>query len=160
MTLILGHVVMHFSQHNLLTRLSFIHCMVLVPLSKICSLNMHVWTLCSVPLICAPVFMFSSVQFNHSVVSNSLRPHEPQHARPPCPSPTPGVYPNPCPLSRWCHPTISSLLSPSPPALNLSQHQLLQVLLLLSRFSHVWLFATPWTAAYQALLSVGFSRQE
>ena len=43
-----------------------------------------------------------------SVVSNSLRPHEPQHARPPCPSPTPGVYPNSCPLSRWCHPTISS----------------------------------------------------
>ena len=42
----------------------------------------------------------SSVQFSHSVVSDSLRPHEPQHARPPCPSPTPGVYPNPCPLSR------------------------------------------------------------
>ena len=41
-------------------------------------------------------------------MSDSLRPHEPQHARPPCPSPTPGVYPNPCPLSRWCHPTISS----------------------------------------------------
>ena len=42
---------------------------------------------------------FSSVQFSHSVVSNSLRPHEPQHVRPPCPSPTPGVHPNPCPLS-------------------------------------------------------------
>ena len=42
----------------------------------------------------------SSVQFSHSVVSDSLRPHEPQHARPPCPSPTPGVHPNPCPLSR------------------------------------------------------------
>ena len=49
-----------------------------------------------------------SVQFSRSVVSDSLRPHEPQHTRPPCPSPTPGVYPNPCPLSRWCHPTISS----------------------------------------------------
>ena len=49
---------------------------------------------------------FSSVQFSCSVVSNSLRPHEPQHARPSCPSPTPGVHPNPCPLSRWCHPTI------------------------------------------------------
>ena len=48
------------------------------------------------------------VQFSHSVVSDSLRPHEPQHARPPCPSPTPGVHPNPCPLSWWCHPTISS----------------------------------------------------
>ena len=49
-----------------------------------------------------------SVQFSHSVVSYSLRPHEPLHARPPCPSPTPGVHPNPCPSSRWCHPTISS----------------------------------------------------
>ena len=49
----------------------------------------------------------SSVQFSHSVVSDSLWPHEPQH-RPPCPSPTPGAYPNSCPLSRWCHPTISS----------------------------------------------------
>ena len=53
-----------------------------------------------------------SVQFSRSVVSNSLRPHGLQHARPPCPSPTPGVYPNPCPLSRWCHPTISSSIVP------------------------------------------------
>jgi len=45
-------------------------------------------------------------------VSNSLWPHEPQHARPPCPSPTAGVYPNPCPLSPWCHPTISSSVVP------------------------------------------------
>ena len=56
--------------------------------------------------------VFSSVQFNCSVVSDSLRPHEPQHARPPCPSPTPGVYPNPCPLSQCCHPTISSSVVP------------------------------------------------
>ena len=55
-------------------------------------------------------YLFS--QFSCSVVSDSLRPHEPQHARPPCPSPTPGVYPNPCPLSRWCHPTISSSVIP------------------------------------------------
>ena len=54
----------------------------------------------------------SSFQFSHSVVSNSLRPHEPQHARPPCPSPTPRVRPNPCPLSQWCHPTISSSVDP------------------------------------------------
>ena len=47
-------------------------------------------------------------QFSCSVVSDSLRPHEPQHARPPCPSPTPGVHPNPCPSSQWCHPAISS----------------------------------------------------
>ena len=52
------------------------------------------------------------VQLSRSVVSNSLQPHEPQHARPPCPSPTPGVYPNSCPLSRWCHPTISSSVVP------------------------------------------------
>ena len=51
---------------------------------------------------------FSSVQFSHSVVSNSLRPHKSQYVRPPCPSPTPRVHPNPCPLSQWCHPTISS----------------------------------------------------
>ena len=56
------------------------------------------------------VFMwsFSSVQFSCSVVSDSLGPHGLQHARPPCPSPTPRVYSNSCPLSRWCHPTISS----------------------------------------------------
>ena len=48
-----------------------------------------------------------SVQFSRSVMSDSLQPHEPQHARPPCPSPTPGVYPISCTLSRWCHPTIS-----------------------------------------------------
>ena len=54
----------------------------------------------------------SSVQFSHSVTSDSLQPHEPQHTRPPCPSPTPGVYPNPCPLSWWCHPTISSSVIP------------------------------------------------
>ena len=52
------------------------------------------------------------VQFSCSVVSNSLWPHELQHARPPCPSPTPGVHPNPCPLSWWCHPTISSSVVP------------------------------------------------
>ena len=51
---------------------------------------------------------FSLDKFSHSLVSDSLRPHELQHARHPCPSPTPGVYPNSCPLSQGCHPTISS----------------------------------------------------
>ena len=51
---------------------------------------------------------FSSVHFSRSVVSDSMWPHELQHARPLCPSPTPGVYTNPCPLSQWCHPAISS----------------------------------------------------
>ena len=54
-----------------------------------------------------------SVQFSRSVVSDSVRPHEPQHTRPPCPSSTPGVHPNPCLSSRWCHPTISSSAIPS-----------------------------------------------
>ena len=55
---------------------------------------------------------FSSVQFSHSVMSDSLWPHESQHARPPCLSPTPGVYSNSCPASRWCHPAISSSVVP------------------------------------------------
>ena len=54
----------------------------------------------------------SSVQFSHSVVSDSLRPHELQHARPPCPSQTPGVYSNSCPSSQCCHPAISSSVVP------------------------------------------------
>ena len=53
-------------------------------------------------------YMPESVQFSCSVVSNSLLPHGLQHARPPCPSPTLGIYSNSCPLSQWCHPTISS----------------------------------------------------
>ena len=56
--------------------------------------------------------IFSSVQFSRSVVSDSLRPHEPQLARPPCPSPSPGVHSNSCPLSQWCHPAISSSVVP------------------------------------------------
>ena len=58
------------------------------------------------------VFIRSSVQFSCSAMSDSLWPHELQHTRPPCPSPTPRVYPNSCPLSRWCHPTISSSVVP------------------------------------------------
>ena len=58
------------------------------------------------------VVKVSSVHFSCSVVSDSLRPHEPQHARPLCPSPTSGVYPNSCPLSRWCHPTNPSSVIP------------------------------------------------
>ena len=54
----------------------------------------------------------SSVQFSRSVVSHSLRPHGLQHARPPCPSPTPRVHPNPCPSSQWCHPSISFSVIP------------------------------------------------
>ena len=73
-------------------------------------------------IILSPIFLKKNLtlsvvgvqfsQFSPSVVSDSLRPHEPQHARPPCPSPTPGVYPNSCPLSQWCHPAISSSVIP------------------------------------------------
>ena len=58
------------------------------------------------------VLQFSSVQFSRSVMSDSLLLHGLQHARPPCPSPSTGVYSNSCPLSRWCHPTISSSVMP------------------------------------------------
>ena len=62
---------------------------------------------------CSPLTLQSSpVQFSCSVVSDSLQPHELQHARPPCPSPTPRVHPNSCPSSQWCHPTISSSVVP------------------------------------------------
>ena len=68
--------------------------------------------LCFLGHITDNFFRVDQYQFSHSVTSDSLRPHEPQHARPPCPSPTPGVHPNPCPLSQWCHPTISFSVIP------------------------------------------------
>ena len=71
--------------------------------SQVCSLN-FAWA-------GGDVHTISTVQFS-CLVSDSLQHHEPQHVRPPCPSPTPGVYPNSCPLSRWCHPAILSLSSP------------------------------------------------
>ena len=95
-----------------------------------------------------------SVQFSRSVVSNSLQPHGLQHARPPCPSPTPGVYSNSCPLSQWCHPTILSSVIPfshfqSFPALGSFQmshffsHQVAKVLeIQLQHQSCQWIFKT------------------
>ena len=71
----------------------------------------------------SPSQRFSSVQFSRSVMSDSLQPHESQHARPPCPSPSPGVHSDSRPSSRWCHPAISSsvvpllLLPPIPPSI-------------------------------------------
>ena len=61
---------------------------------------------------CVHTRIFSSVQFSHAVVSNSLRPHELQHARPPCPSPAPGVHSDSRPSSQWCHPAVSSSVVP------------------------------------------------
>ena len=80
-------------------------------------------------LVLSIIIFQPSVQFSCSVVSHSLWPHGLQHARPPCPSPTPGVYSNSYPLSWWCCWTISSFslqiasYIPSSPAFNLSQHQ-------------------------------------
>ena len=62
--------------------------------------------------VCFRLLASSTVQFIRSAVSNSLQPHESQHARPPCPSPTPRVYSNSCPSSHWCHPAISSSVVP------------------------------------------------
>ena len=108
-------------------------------------------------------------------MSDSLRPHKPQQSRPPCPSPTPGVHPNPCPLCRWYHPTISSSVVPyscSPQSFPTSgSFQMSQLFasggqnirvsistsVQFSSFqllSRVWLFVTPWIAALQASLSI------
>ena len=70
-------------------------------------LNLHLWATWEAHFI-----LISSVQISCSVVSDSLRPHGLQHARLPCPSPTPGAYSNSCPLSQWCHSTISSSVIP------------------------------------------------
>ena len=72
-------------------------------------LDSHTWD--SLPLLLMGL-RISSVQFSCSVMSNSSWPHGMQHARPPCPSPTPGVYSNSCPLSQWCPPTVSSSVIP------------------------------------------------
>ena len=97
---------------------------------------------------------FRSVQFSRSVVFDSLQPHELQHTRPPCPSPTPGVYSNSCPSSQWCHPTISSSVAPfssCPPSfpatssfpMSQSSHQLAQILELQRQHqSFQWIFRT------------------
>ena len=75
--------------------------------------NLYRWPLKSVGIRTLPPHLLqSSVQFNHAVLSNFLWPHEPQHARPPCPSPSPRVYPNSSPLSWWWLPTISSTVVP------------------------------------------------
>ena len=81
-----------------------------------CDVSQDVWLIPWFPILATGqvsyLIQFSSVQFSHSVVFDSLRPRESQHARPPCPSPTPGVYSNSCPSSRWCHPAISSSVVP------------------------------------------------
>ena len=105
---------------------------IILPFVLICLLSFLLVLLLLLPLYNDPVFstffllvawihwhsfvyvllLFSSVQFSRSVVSNSLWPHELQHARPPCPSPTSRVHSNSCPSSRWCYPAISSSVVP------------------------------------------------
>ena len=84
--------------------------MLQLTLSKICFLYLGLVKL--LPLFFHKEVQIRSDQISHSVVSDSLRPHESQHARPPCPSPTPGVHSDSCPLSQWCHPAISSSVVP------------------------------------------------
>ena len=97
------------------------------------------------------MLIISSVQSSHSVVSNSLPPHGLQHAMPPCPSPTPRVYSNPCPVSQWCHPTTSPSVVPF-------SSRLQSFPALVQSLSRVWFFATPWIPACQASLSITNSR--
>ena len=117
----------------------------------------------------APRLFRNSVQFSCSVVSDSSRPHGPQHARPPCPSPAPGVYSNSSPLSGWCHPTISSSAIPFScpqffPASVFSNEPVLCIMwpkywsFSISLLGHVRLFAAPWTTARWASLSITNSR--
>ena len=105
---------------------------------------------------------FSSVQFSRSVVSDSLRPHGLQHARPPCPSPTPGAYSNSCPLNQWCHPTISSSVIPFSSRLQyfptsgsflVSQFFNTQPSLWFSSHIHTWLLENPYLWLIQTFVS-------
>ena len=101
-----------------------------------------------------------SVQFSHSVVSDSLRPHESQHTRPPCPSPTPGVHPNSCASSQWCHPTISSSVVPfsscpeSLPAIRVFSNGLT----LRMRWSKYWSFSFSISPSNEGLVSFRMDR--
>ena len=94
-----------------------------------------------------------SLQFSHSVVSDSLRPRELQHARPPCPSPTPGVYSNSCPLSRWCHPTIPSSVVPFSSCNSLIQDQT-QVSCVAGGFFTVWATREAHTWTKENVISI------
>ena len=92
--------------------------------------------------MCNKGLKFSSVQFSLSVVSDSLWPHELQHARPPSPSPTPRVHPNPCPSSQWCHPSISSSVVPfSSPCLSFPASGAFQMSVLCIRRPKYWIFS-------------------
>ena len=91
------------------------------------SFGWHLFCLHPTPFFLIPIWLqllqFRSVQFSHSVVSDSLQPHELQHTRPPCASPTPRVHSNSHPSSQWCRPAISSSVVPFSSAPNPCRHQ-------------------------------------
>ena len=116
-------------------------------------LHSHFFVFCG---RCLSSVRFSSVQFSHSVMSDSLWLHELQHARPPCPSPTPRVYSNSCPLNRYCHQIFHLLSSPSPSAFNLSQHQgLFKWVSSLHQVANYWSFSFSISSSneYSGLMS-------
>ena len=80
--------------------------------SNLCLSILDYFQVSTLPLFYLLFLKFSSVQFSPSVMSDSLRPHEPQHARLPCPSATPKACSNTCPSNQWCHPTVSSSVIP------------------------------------------------
>ena len=99
------------------------------------------------------VLFFLLLLFSHTVVSNSLRPQGLQHARLPFPSPSPGVFSNSCPLTQWCHPTISSSVSPfscppSFPAWVFSNESVLRI-----RWPKYWSFSFSPSNEYSGLIS-------
>ena len=97
--------------------------------------------------------LMTSVQFSHSVVSNSLWPHGLQHTKLPCPSLTPGAYSNSCPSSQWYHPPSHPLSSLSPPAFNLSQHQGLLQWVDYTSGPMYWSFSFSPSNGYSGLIS-------
>ena len=108
-----------------------------------------------------------SLLFSLSVMSKSLQPHALQHVRLPCPSPSSRAYSNSCPLSWWCHPTISSSVVPfssclqsfpAPGSLSAINDICMKVKVLVTQSCPT--LCHPWTVAHQAPLSMGFSRQE
>ena len=106
-------IIMSFSSKiiNIIMMMTAIanHLVLSCSIAKSCQPLCYIWT---AERPCSLSLTISSVQFSCSVMSDSLWPHESQHTRPPCPSPTPGVYPKPCPSNRWCQPAISSSVIP------------------------------------------------
>ena len=99
------------------------------------------------------IILFSSVQFSRSVMSGSLRPHESQHARPPCSSQTPGVHSNPCPSSRWCYLILCRpllLLPPIPPSIRVFAKESV----LPMKWPKYWSFS--FSMSFQWIFRVGF----